>query len=154
MQKSFHSGTVKRSTTVSEPKARVWRSVSDIAGLPRWAVGVKRCRLRAGTGRGMGAVRDIAFADGGRIEEHVVAWNAGESFSYVAVSGLPLRAYVATISLEGKAGGSTRVTWQSYLSSKKMGKGQFAEFLASMGTFYEGSLQNLKALLEKSRVKR
>jgi len=154
MQKSFHSGTVKKSAVIRAPRARVWRSVSDIAGLPRWAVGVKSCSLRAGTRRGMGAVRCLAFADGGRIEEHVVAWNAGESFSYVAVSGLPLRAYVATISLEGKAGGSTRVTWQSYLSSKKMSKREFAEFLASMGAFYEGSLRNLKALLEKGRVKR
>jgi len=154
MQKSFHSGSIRKSTTINAPRARVWRSVSDVAGLPKWAVGVRNCRLRTGPGRGIGAVRDLIFADGNKIEEHVVAWSAGESFSYVAVSGLPLRAYVATISLEKRAGDSTRVTWQSYLNSKKMARRQFAEFLASMGAFYEGSLQNLKALLEKNRVKR
>ncbi len=154
MQKSFHSGHVKKSTVIKTPKDRVWREVSNIAGLPGWVIGVKSCRLKAGVRRGIGAVRDLTFDDGNRIEEHIVAWDSGESFSYIAVSGLPLRAYVATISLEKKSRGSTKITWQSYLNSKKMTKGEFTGFLAFMGAFYEGSLDNLRVILEKKKIKR
>lgn len=153
MRKSFHSGSIKRTVTVRATRERVWRTVSDIIGMPRWAAGVNFCRLLTATGRGIGAARSIAFDDGCIVEEHVVAWRPGESFSYVAVSGLPLRAYVATISLEKGHDESTRITWQSYLNSEKMTEGQFAEFLAFMGAFYEASLENLKVLLEKRRVK-
>ena len=101
------------------------------------------------TKRGVGAVRKITFADGNTIEEHVVLWNNGESFTYVATEGLPLRVYVATISLKSNGNKKTIVTWQSYLNSKKMTKKQFMEFLAFMGSFYEASLENLKTKLEK-----
>ena len=147
--KAFRSGSIKRSTVVRAPRTRVWRSLSDITGLPKWATGVKGCRFKTRTRRGVGAVRSLVFEDGNRIEEHVVGWRGGESFTYVAVSGLPLRAYVATISLEERGGGTTtRITWQSYLNSEKMTGAQFAGFLASMGEFYEKSLENLRGLLE------
>ena len=139
---------MKRSVVAKAPRARAWRAVSDIAGLPKWVVGAKKCTLRAGARRGIGAVREIVFDDGSRVEEHIVAWKGAESFSYVAVSGLPLQVYVATISLAGGGAGATRITWQSYMASGKMTGGQFARFLASMGAFYGGSLGNLKALLE------
>jgi len=99
--------------------------------------------------RGVGAVRLITFTDGNKIEEHVVSWKSGEYFTYIATEGLPLRAYVATISVKVKSKKIVQVTWQSYLNSKKMSEKQFLEFLAFMGSFYEASLENLKALLEK-----
>ena len=70
-------------------------------------------------------------------------------FSYIAVSGLPLRAYHATISLKSKGKNQTQITWQSYFNSKKMTKKEFAEFVAFIGSFYANSLKNLKSLLEK-----
>ncbi len=154
MRKSFHSGRVKRSTVVKTPMDRVWRSISNITEMPGWAAGVRGCRLKTGVKRGIGAVRDLTFEDGNRVEEHMVAWKSGESFSYIAVSGLPLRAYVATISLEKKSRASTKITWQSYLNSKEMTEGQFAEFLALMGAFYRDSLDNLRIILEEKQTKR
>ncbi|PIN96813.1 MAG: SRPBCC family protein, partial [Nitrosopumilus sp. CG10_big_fil_rev_8_21_14_0_10_33_7] len=44
----------------------------------------------------------ITFADGNTIEEHVVAWKEKEYFTYIATKGLPLRAYIATISIKPK----------------------------------------------------
>jgi len=65
------------------------------------------------------------------------------------LEGLPLRAYVATISIKNKTKNITEITWQSYLNSKKMSEKQFLEFLVFMGSFYDASLENLKMLLEK-----
>lgn len=153
MRGAFHSGSVKKSITVRVPAETAWRRLANIVGLPEWVTGVRECKFKTEIRRGVGAVRDLVFEDGSRVEEHVVSWHSGESFSYVAVSGLPLRAYVATISLKRKGRDSTTVTWQSYMNSQRMTGRQFAHFLAFMGTFYEGSLENLKVQLEKKRIK-
>ena len=97
----------------------------------------------------VGAVRLITFADGNKIEEHVVAWKTGEFFTYIATEGLPLRAYVATISIKTKSKNLVELTWQSYLNSEKMSEKQFLDFVVYMGAFYDASLENLKASLEK-----
>ena len=147
--KSHHTGTVKKSIIVGLPKDKVWRKVSNIINLPEWLVDVKKTSLLSKTKRGVGAVRKVIFTDGNIIEEHVISWNNGESFTYVATEGLPLRVYAATIALKPKGKNRTEITWKSYLNSKMMTKNQFLEFLAFMGTFYEASLDNLKKTVEK-----
>ena len=149
VKKLFHTGTVKKTITVKSSKAKVWRKISNIVGLPTWVVDVKKTVYLSKKKRGVGAIRLITFTDGNKIEEHVVAWKNKEYFTYIATEGLPLRAYVATISIKVKSKKNVQITWQSYLNSKKMSEKQFLEFLAFMGSFYEASLENLKALLEK-----
>ena len=149
VKKLFHTGTVKKTITVKSSKAKVWRKISNIVGLPTWVVDVKKTVYLSKKKRGVGAIRLITFTDGNKIEEHVVAWKNKEYFTYIATEGLPLRAYVATISIKVKSKKNIQITWQSYLNSKKMSEKQFLEFLAFMGSFYEASLENLKALLEK-----
>jgi hypothetical protein len=149
VKKSFHTGSVKKIIMIKTSKDKVWRKVSNIVGLPTWLIDVKKTVYLSKKKRGVGAVRLITFADGNKIEEHIVAWKDQEYFTYIATEGLPLRAYVATISIKVKSKKIVQVTWQSYLNSKKMSEKQFLEFLAFMGSFYEASLENLKALLEK-----
>lgn len=148
-KKSFHTGSVKKIISIKCPKGRVWRKISNIASLPAWAVDVKNTTYISKKKRGVGAIRLITFSDGSKIEEHIVAWENNEYFTYVATEGLPLRAYVATISIEKQLKNKTKLTWKSYLNSEKMTEKQFLEFLAFMGSFYEASLENLKKLLEK-----
>jgi len=147
--KSFHTGTVKKSIIIKASKQKVWRKISNIVGLPSWLIDVKKTVYLSRKKRGVGAIREITFNDGNTIEEHVVAWQNGEYFTYVATDGLPLRAYVATISIKPKSRNSVQLTWQSYLNSKKMTEKEFLEFLVFMGTFYDTSLANLKNSLEK-----
>jgi len=149
LKKSFHTGTVKKTITVKASKDKVWRKISDIAGLPTWLVDVKKTVYLSKKKRGIGAIRLITFANGSKIEEHVVAWKDKEYFTYVATEGLPLRAYVATISIRTRYNKHIEITWQSYINSKKMSEKQFLEFLAFMGSFYVASLKNLKTLLKK-----
>jgi hypothetical protein len=149
VKKSFHTGSVKKTITIKASKDKVWRKVSNIVGLPTWVVDVKKTVYLSKKKRDVGAIRLITFTDGNKIEEHVVAWKNKEYFTYIATEGLPLRAYVATISIKAKSKKIVELTWKSYLNSKKMSEKQFLEFLAFMGSFYEASLENLKILLEK-----
>ena len=149
VQKSFHTGTIKKIVTIKAPKDKVWRKISNIVGLPSWLVDVTKTEYLSKKKKDIGAVRLITFADETKIEEHIVAWSKGEYFTYVATEGLPLRAYVATISIKSKTRTITELTWQSYLNSQKMSEKQSLEFVVFMGAFYEASLENLKILLEK-----
>ena len=149
IQKSFHSGTIKKTITIKASKDKVWRKISNIVGLPSWLPDVTKTEYLSMRKKNVGAIRLITFADGNKIEEHIVSWEKGEYFTYVATEGLPLRAYVATISIKNKTKISTQLTWQSYLNSQKMSEKEFLEFLVFMGSFYEASLENLKKLLEK-----
>jgi len=148
IQKSFHSGTIKKTITIKASKDKVWRKISNIVGLPSWLPDVTKTEHLSMRKKDVGAIRLITFADGNKIEEHIVAWEKGEYFTYVATEGLPLRAYVATISIKKKTKTNTQLTWQSYLNSQKMSEKEFLEFLVFMGSFYEASLENLKKLLE------
>ena len=149
MKKSFHTGSVKKTIKIKASNEKVWRKISNIVGLPTWVVDVKKTTYLSKKKKDVGAVRLITFSDGNKIEEHVVAWKNKEYFTYIATEGLPLRAYVATISIKKKSAKLTELTWQSYLNSVKMSEKEFLEFLAFMGAFYEASLENLKTLLEK-----
>ena len=149
VKKIFHTGTVKKTIKIKASKDKVWRKISNITGLPTWVVDVKKTVYLSKKKKDVGAVRLITFADGNKIEEHVVAWKKGEYFTYIATEGLPLRAYVATISINAKSKNLVELTWQSYLNSKKMTEKQFLDFVVFLGAFYEASLENLKAVLEK-----
>ena len=149
VKKSFHTDSVKKTITIKASKEKVWRKISNIVGLSLWVIDVKKTTYLSKKRRNVGAIRKITFTDGNTIEEHVVAWKEDEYFTYIATEGLPLRAYVATISIKSQDKKSTQLTWQSYFNSKKMSMKQFVEFVSFIGAFYEASLENLKKLLEK-----
>ena len=148
-KKMNYSGIVKKSIIINTPSDKVWKKISNITGLPEWLLDVKKTVYLSKIKRGIGAIRNITFDDGNQIEEHVVAWENEKYFSYLAVNGLPLRVYHATIAIEPQTRKLTCVTWQSYLNSKKMTKKEFDEFVSLLGSFYQSSLENLKSKLEK-----
>ena len=145
----FQTGTIKKTITINAPKEKVWLKLSNIVGLSSWVLDVKKTTYLSKKRRGVGAVRRITFESGNVIEEHVIDWKNGEYFTYIATEGLPLRAYVATISIKPKNKKSVQITWQSYLNSNKMSTKQFSELLVDMRTFYQISLENLKMALER-----
>ena len=148
VKKSFHTGSVKKTITIKASKEKVWRKISNIAGLSSWVIDVKKTTYLSKKRRDVGAIRMITFTDGNTIEEHIVAWKEKEYFTYVATYGLPLRVYVATIAIKSKNKKAIQLTWQSYFNTKKMSMKQFLKFVTFMGTFYEASLENLKRSLE------
>jgi hypothetical protein len=148
-QKKNYGGRVKKRILIKASKEKVWRKISNIVGLSEWVLDAKKTVHLSKIKHGVGAIRNISFLDGSEVEEHIVEWNNKKSFSYVAISGLPLRVYHATISLKPQTSNLTRVTWQSYFYSKKMTKVKFKEFVSFLEIFYQVSLKNLKENLEK-----
>lgn len=138
---------MKKAITVNASRQKTWSKISQIANLS-WVVDVKNTVFLSKSKSGNGTIRKINFSNGDVVEEHIVGWKKGEYFSYIAVSGLPLRAYHATISLKSKDKNSTQITWQSYFNSLKMTKKEFSEFVDFIGSFYSNSLKNLKKELE------
>jgi len=146
--KKFHSGTVKKQILINATHDKVWKKISNIVGLPGWIDEIKKATYLSKIKRGVGAIRKLTFDDGNVIEEHVVIWNPNHSFSYIATTGLPLRVYHATLSVQPKNKKSVYLTWSAYLNSKKMTVMQFNEFVLYLEAFYTKSLRNIKFQLE------
>ena len=95
--KDYHNGIVKKSITINASKEKVWKKISNIIEL-EWLEGIKIVKSISSKKQGIGAIRELEFQDGSIIKEFIVGWKNNEYFSYIAVSGLPLRGYHATIS--------------------------------------------------------
>ena len=137
----MNSGSVKKSITIDTELEKVWTKISKITKLD-WLQGQKSTKYLSEKKSGVGSKRLISFEDGSDVEEHVVGWKPKEYFSYIAISGLPLNAYHATISVQ-KSNKNTKVTWESYFASDNTKK-EFDEFVEFLSNFYAQSLKNLR----------
>ena len=138
----MNSGSVKKSVIIETDLEKAWTKISKIAKLD-WLEGQKSTKFLGEKNTGVGAKRLISFEDGSKVEEHVVGWKPKEYFSYIAVSGLPLDAYHATISIEKNKSKSVKITWESYFASKSSNN-EFEDFVEFLSNFYTQSLKNLK----------
>ena len=148
MEKKFHSSTLKKSIRISTSPEKAWTNISKIAQL-QWLDGIKSSKFLSEKTRGIGATRRISFLDGTIVKEIIVGWRPKNYFSYIAVSGLPLRGYHATISIINKKNRQVDVEWESFFSSKLMTNDEFNSFFRRLSDFYTESLKNLKNSLEK-----
>ena len=143
----YHIGTANTSTIIHVSKQILWKKISNIIDLD-WLQEIKKTTYVTEKMVGVGAGRKLEFQDGSIINEYIVGWNDEQYFSYIATSGLPLRAYHSTISLTSLTKKSVRITWKSYFNSELMTKNQFDEFCSFIELFYKNSLKDLKDLLE------
>jgi len=142
-----HVGSAKRSVIIKASVETVWKKLSKITK-PDWLEEQKSSKFLSQKKYGVGAIRLISFEDGSDVEEHVVEWSTKKGFSYIAITGLPLLSYLATISMKKATSGRVKVTWQScFVSDKK--KKEFLEFSKFLSQFYLKSLQNLKSDIER-----
>ena len=141
-----HEGSAKRSVVIKASVEVVWKKLSKITKLD-WLEEQKSSKFLSQKKYGIGAIRLISFEDGSDVEEHVVNWIPKKSFSYIAISGLPLKSYLATISIKRISNKKVRVTWESYFVSE-IKKKEFSEFYNFLSQFYTNSLKNLKLDLE------
>jgi len=148
-EKQYRSGTVKKSVLVHVTNDKAWEKISNVVDL-FWVLDVQKTVFLSEIKQGIGAIRKITFDDGNNVEETIIGWNNGNYLSYIATSGLPLRAYHATISITPLEKKLMNVSWQSFFNSEKMTKEEFSEFLNFMNLFYKNSLLNLKSSLESS----
>ena len=142
-----HAGSAKRSVVINTNIETVWKKLSKITKLG-WLEEQKSSKFLSQKKYGVGAIRLISFEDGSDVEEHIVEWSPKKGFSYIAITGLPLLAYLATITMEKANRDSVKVTWQSYFVSDKKKK-EFLEFSKFLNKFYTKSLQNLKSDIQR-----
>ena len=138
----MNSGSVQKSVIIDANLEKIWIKISTITKL-EWLENQKSTKYLGDKKSGVGAKRLISFEDGSDVEEHVIGWKPKEYFSYIAVSGLPLNAYHATISIQKISTKSNKVTWESYFASDASKK-EFEEFMKFLSEFYSRSLKNLK----------
>ena len=143
-----HAGSAKRSVMIKTSVETVWKKLSKITKLD-WLEEQKSSKFLSQKKYGVGAIRLISFEDGSDVEEHVVEWSTKKGFSYIAITGLPLLAYLATISMKKVSSGRVKVTWESYFVSDKKKK-EFLEFSKFLNQFYIKSLHNLKSDIERN----
>ena len=143
-----YTGSAKKNVVIKAGVETVWRKLSKITKLD-WLEEQKSSKFLSQKKYGVGAIRLISFEDGSDVEEHIVEWSPKKGFSYIAITGLPLLAYLATISMKKTSGGRVKVTWQSYFISNKKKK-EFLEFSKFLKQFYTKSLQNLKSDIERN----
>ena len=142
-----HTGSAKRSVTIDADVETIWKKLGKITKLD-WLEEQKSSKFLSQKKYGVGAIRLISFEDGSDVEEHIVEWSPKKGFSYIAITGLPLLAYLATITMKKTNRGSVKVTWQSYFVSDKKKK-EFLEFSKFLNQFYTKSLQNLKLDIQR-----
>ena len=143
-----HVGSAKRSVIIKASVETVWKKLSKITKLD-WLEEQKSSKFLSQKKYGVGAIRLISFEDGSDVEEHVVEWSTKKGFSYIAITGLPLLAYLATITMKKTNRSSVKVTWQSYFVSDKKKK-EFLEFSKFLNQFYTKSLHNLKSNIQRN----
>jgi len=143
-----HEGTAKRSVMIKASVKAVWKKLSKITKLD-WLEEQKSSKFLSQKKYGVGVIRLISFEDGSDVEEHVVEWSTKKGYSYIAITGLPLLAYLATISMKKVSSGKVKVTWQSYFVSNKKKK-EFLEFSKFLNQFYTKSLHNLKSNIQRN----
>jgi hypothetical protein len=135
--------------TTASPAA-VYELLADGSTWPGWSPIGSFELLEPGDGspEGLGAVRRFTT---GRIRstERVVERRPGEQFSYVLVSGLPLRGYRADVTLTPGPSGTT-ITWHSTFRAKVPGTGPL--YRRQLGKFVGQCVEGLARASERARV--
>jgi len=147
--KSTHNDSYSRSIIISAPSEKVWEIVGNPVSLPDWIPGIKRTVYTSDIKKGVGTVREITLDDGLLIEEHFVAWKEKEYVSYIMVRGFPLRGYFATMAMQALDEEAVLFTWSVYYTTQEMTDTEFKGFSTNLRAFFEGTLKNLKKILEK-----
>jgi len=147
--KKFHNGYVKKSVLINASRQKIWNTISNITNLSDWIPIIKKTVLISKIKKGVGAIRKITMIDGSILEEHIVDWRVGYSLSYLAVSGLPLREYFATLLIEPINKKTTRLTWSCYIYSKKSTRKDFEKIISDFNSLYQTSVKNLKSIIER-----
>lgn len=117
---------------------KAWEVISQIDSMPKWAVGVKKTTITS-MAKKLGGTRKITLGDD-IIVERIVGWRSREYLSYIALEGLPVDWYHATMSV-----GSV-LRWESYFGSSNMSDEKFEEFKKKLRSFYSDSLKNITSL--------
>ena len=111
--------SVQRSRIIHAPKADVWSLLDDFGGVSRYHPNVDSSRVVTDVERGEGACRECRFDDGGRIEETIVDYDPGESYTVALdVGSYPLVSNVVEVDVHAVDDHHTEVTFTAQFQPK------------------------------------
>ena len=134
--------TVKKTIDVSAAPDRVWAAIGDFCGIAKWHPAVASCSQHFKDGK---KYRDIAFKDGGKVEEQIYDWNdEGHYYTYIVIeTTLPIEHYTSTVAVMPRGGGST-ILWTGRFDAKGVPDAKAMEEISAL---YESGLDLLKSKL-------
>jgi len=126
----------------------VWPVISDFGGIDRFMPGLEKVEVQ---GQGVGAIRTVSTAGGGRIQERLESFDPkARSFSYSLLPGaVPVQNYRATVKVAESGPGKSRVQWSARFDAPGMTEAQIAPLSKGMEQAYGASLDGVKKLVEK-----
>lgn len=104
--------------TIAKPRSKIFAALYDFGGVKKILPdAIKSCEVM---GEGVGAVRTIVLADGGRVTERMEIAHEDSVFAYSILenSALPLEHYCAVVVLSDTANGGTAVSYGSNWTPK------------------------------------
>jgi uncharacterized protein YndB with AHSA1/START domain len=117
---------VETTARSSAPVDAVWKLLSDHRGYASWGPWHEATLEREGTPPpdGLGAIRILRARPLMTMREEIVAYEPPSRLDYALRAGLPLRDYLATVTLVG-TDGETAIHWRSQFEPKVPGTGWF-----------------------------
>lgn len=81
--------TLEMQVRIAAPVEEVWAVLADFGGVAQWAPTITDSAIVGGANGGVGAVRICTHVKMGTLEETIVSWTDGETYSYDVTAGLP-----------------------------------------------------------------
>jgi hypothetical protein len=134
---------VSMQTTVRAAADKVWKTISDFNGLPKFVAAITHSSTE---GSGVGAVRTLTLAGGGApIVEKLESWDPKtRTLSYSIVKGpLPLEKYLSTMEVRDLGKDKCELKWSSTFESKGVSEAEAKKIVEG---FYSAGFEGLKKL--------
>lgn len=114
----MHEASVTRE--IRADKEVVWEGIDDFGGIDKYSPPLEQSEIIGDQETGEGAIRECYFEDGTRVEEEIVEYEPGSSYTIeiVDLGGLPMKESYTTMSVEAVDDARTEVTWTSRFTPK------------------------------------
>ena len=139
----------------ASPEA-VWEVVGDFNSLPRWLSTIAESRIILGRNGEVGTIRQLTRANGTKVEEKLIAYDAANmSLGYTYAGGQVMASdYLPTMSVSDAGGGKSKVVWKAsfkriaYWTDEPPAGQDDATPLNAFNRVFPMGLENLKKLIE------
>ena len=117
---------------IAKPRAEVFAALCDFGGVKKILPdAIKSCEL---AGEGVGSVRTIVLADGGKVTERLEVAHEQSVFVYSILenNALPLEHYCAVVILSDTANGGTSISYGSNWTPKGASEDELRSMLEGL----------------------